>query len=435
MKNSLLLLILLAPFFSSCSTFSKFFASPPPPAPPAYVAPRIYPEKINLSEVKVESINELPTEPLGVYKGSDGNNYLFLNLNYENSGLSVIEAIKAGEILDNNIIVRDNTGKIIGSDVVNFQAFSTVEKKLYQNTQEIVRTKDGFETPVRPQSSKRELEPEVSTSYQSKIYTEKERVPQVIKLNELPQNNSYISINLELVYVEPFIQQICNQNSKTKEPCSFVDEVVRKDVREANKKKLDAIIAEYQKNNDKAAVDKKSPKKFVLTASEIQTFKDKMRSTVIKTGTTIEGEKTKIASSVVDVEKAKLNYREWNLVSIPKYFQINTEVIKPLIGGVNASGNSLTPAPPVNTVGQENAVAPSSTNTVAPNTNTVVPAANVINPSSPLPIEGFSDTVTLKNGIVYRNVKATIKETTVLITAQDGKTMEINKSELVSIKK
>jgi hypothetical protein len=120
--------------------------------------------------VKVESINELPTEPLGVYKGSDGNNYLFLNLNYENSGLSVIEAIKAGEILDNNIIVRDNTGKIIGSDVVNFQAFSTVEKKLYQNTQEIVRTKDGFETPVRPQSSKRELEPEVSTSYQSKIY-------------------------------------------------------------------------------------------------------------------------------------------------------------------------------------------------------------------------------------------------------------------------
>lgn len=110
-------------------------------------------------------------------------------------------------------------------------------------------------------------------------------------------------------------------------------------------------------------------------------------------------------------------------------------MIKPLIGGVNASGNSLTPAPPVNTVGQENAVAPSSTNTVAPNTNTVVPAANVINPSSPLPIEGFSDTVTLKNGIVYRNVKATIKETTVLITAQDGKTMEINKSELVSIKK
>ena len=410
MKNSLLLLILLAPFFSSCSTFSKFFASPPPPAPPAYVAPRIYPEKINLSEVKVESINELPTEPLGVYKGSDGNNYLFLNLNYENSGLSVIEAIKAGEILDNNIIVRDNTGKIIGSDVVNFQAFSTVEKKLYQNTQEIA-------------------------SYQSKIYTEKERVPQVIKLNELPQNNSYISINLELVYVEPFIQQICNQNSKTKEPCSFVDEVVRKDVREANKKKLDAIIAEYQKNNDKAAVDKKSPKKFVLTASEIQTFKDKMRSSVVKTGTTLEGEKTKIASSVVDVEKAKLNYREWNLVSIPKYFQINTEVIKPLIGGVNASGNSLTPAPPVNTVGQENAVAPSSTNTVAPNTNTVVPAANVINPSSPLPIEGFSDTVTLKNGIVYRNVKATIKETTVLITAQDGKTMEINKSELVSIKK
>ena len=56
-----------------------------------------------------------------------------------------------------------------------------------------------------------------------------------------------------------------------------------------------------------------------------------MRSSVVKTGTTLEGEKTKIASSVVDVEKAKLNYREWNLVSIPKYFQINTEVIKPLI--------------------------------------------------------------------------------------------------------
>jgi hypothetical protein len=423
MKNSLLLLILLAPFFSSCSTFSNFFASKPaaPPAP-NYVAPRIYPEKINLSEVKVESINELPTEPIGVYKGSDGNNYLFLNLNYENSGLSVIEAIKAGEILDNNIIVRDQTGKIIGSDVVNFQAFSAVEKKIFKVTQEIVRTRDGFETPVRPQSSKRELEPEISTSYQSKIYTEKERVPQVIKLNELPPNNSYISINLELVYVEPFLQQICNKNGKSTEPCTFVDEVVTKDVREANKKKLDAIVSEYQKVNDKAPAEKKSPKKFVLTPSEIQAFKDKMKTTVSKTGTTLEGEKTKIATSVVDVEKAKLNYREWNLVSAPKFFQINTEVIKPLTGEaptVNTqNGNSITPAPAANTNSPVNA-------------NT--PVENTI--SKPLPIEGFSDTVTLKNGTVYRNVKANIKETTVLITSQDGKTMEINKSELVSIKK
>ncbi len=422
MKNSLLLLILLTPYFSACTTFSNFFASKPPATPaPNYITPRVYPEKINLSEVKVESINELPTEPIGVYKGSDGNNYLFLNLIYENSGLSVIEAIKSGEILDNNIIVRDQTGKIIGSDVVNFQAFSAVEKKTFKVMQEIVRTRDGFETPVRPQSSKRESEPEISTSFQSKIYTEKERVPQVIKLNELPPNNSYISVNLELVYVEPFLQQICNQSNNAKTPCTYVDEVVTKEVREANKKKLDAIVAEYQKANDKQPpAEKKSPKKFILTPSEMQIFKDKMRGTVSKTGTTLEGEKTKIATSVVDIEKAKLNYREWNLVSAPKYFQINTEVIKPMTGDAPASGNSITPAPPANTTG------PASS---------VTPAANTINPSGALPVEGFSDTVTLKNGTIYKNVKATIKETTVLITSQDGKTMEINKSELVSIKK
>lgn len=426
MKNSLLLLILLTPYFSACSTFSNFFASKPPATPaPSYVTPRVYSEKINLSEVRVESINELPNEPIGVYKGSDGNNYLFLNLTYENSGISVIEAIKAGEILDNNIIVRDQTGKIIGSDVINFQAFSAVEKKTFKVTQEIVRTRDGFETPVRPQSSKRESEPEITTSYQSKIYTEKERVPQVIKLNELPPNNSFISVNLELVYVEPFIQQICNQNNAAKTPCTYVDEVVTKEVREANKKKLDAIISEYQKtNNDKLPLsERKSPKKFILSPSEIQVFKDKMRSTVFKTGTTLEGEKTKVATSVVDVEKAKLNYREWNLVSAPKYFQINTEVIKPLTGDASNSVNSITPAPPANTNGPTNInVAPAP---VSP---------NAIN-SGALPIEGYSDTVTLKNGTVYKNVKATIKETTVLITAQDGKTMEIGKSELVSIKK
>lgn len=421
MKKSLFALVLLAPFFSACQTISKFFASaPPPPQPqPAYVAPRIYPEKINLSEVKVEAINEAPNEPLGVYKGSDGNNYLFLNLIYENSGLSVIEAIKNGEILDNMIIVRDQTGKIIGSDVVNFQAFATIEKKLFKNTQEIVRTKDGFETPVRPQSAKRDLEPEISTSYQSKIYTEKEKVPQVIKLNELPANNSYISINLELVYVEPFIQQICDKNGKN--PCTYVDEVVTKEVREANKKKLEAIIAEYQKTpTDKQPAEKRSPKKFILTPAEIQAFKDKMKKNVSKTGVTLEGEKTKVADSVVDVEKAKLNYREWSLVSAPKYFQVNTEVIKPLVGEApSAIPGNITPAP-VNPM-----------NPVTPNNNT----NSITNPSADLPIEGFSDTVTLKNGLIFKNVKATIKESTVLITSQDGKTMEINKSELVSIKK
>lgn len=421
MKNSLFALVLLAPFFSACQTVSNFFSSPPPPAKPqpAYVAPKVYPEKINLSEVKVEAINEAPNEPIGVYKGSDGNNYLFLNLIYEKSGLSVIEAIKNGEILDNMIIVRDQTGKIIGSDVVNFQAFATIEEKVFKNTQEVVRTKDGFETPVRPQSAKRDMNPEVSTSYQSKIYNEKEKVPQVIKLNELPPNNSYITINLELVYVEPFIQQICDKNGKN--PCTYVDDVVTKEVRDANKKKLDAIISEYQKTpTDKQPTEKRSPKKFILTPAEIQAFKDKMKTNVVKTGTTLEGEKTKIATSVVDVDKAKLNYREWSLVSAPKYFQINTEVVKPLVGEApNVNPGSIAPA----------AVNPM--NPLAPNGNN----STVTNPSSDLPVEGFSDTVTLKNGLVFKNVKATIKESTVLITSQDGKTMEINKSELISIKK
>ena len=65
------------------------------------------------------------------------------------------------------------------------------------------------------------------------------------------------------------------------------------------------------------------------------------------------------------LRKAKLNYREWNLVSAPKYFQINTEVIKPLVGETPNSGNSITPAPPANTNGPTNInVAPA---TVAPN--------------------------------------------------------------------
>lgn len=409
MKKSLLTLFLLLPFLSSCSTFSNFFASPPPPAP-KYVAPKVSPEKINLNEIKVESINELPTDPLGVYKGSDGNNYLLVNLSYENSGLSIIEAIKSGKILDNSIVVRDQTGKIIGSDIVNFQAFAATEKKLYKNLQEVVRTGSGFETPVRPESNRPEVKPEVSYSAQSKIYTDKEKVPQVIKLNELPPNNSYVSINLELVYVDPFLQQICNQNSTTKIPCTYEDEIT-KEVREANKKKLDSIIAEFKKTNDKNT-EKKSPKKFLLTTNEIKTFKEKMKKKVVATGVTLEGDKSKVATSVVDIEKAKLNYREWSLVSAPKFFQINTTTIKPLIGE----------APETKTT---------------PESNTVVPVTTPENSvtSSDLPAEGFSDTVTLKNGAIYKNVKTAIKESTVVITSQDGKSMEIKKTELIGIKR
>jgi uncharacterized protein YcfL len=400
MKKSLLFTLFIL-LMVACSS--------PQPIQPRYVVPKSYKEKVNLSEIKLESM-EGTTEPLSIYKGLDGNNYLLMNLLYDQSGISVIEAIKSGEILENKIIVRDNTGKIIGSDAINFQAFTKIENKLYKNAKSSIQTLDGFVTPVRTDATRTltgEV-PEITYTPENIIYKDSDKVPQAIRLTELPPANSYVSILVELTYVQPFLQQVCNFNNKEL-PCSYIEDGVQKEIRTDNERKFKAIKEEEKKSTAAPS------KKFGLTDKEFASYKDKMKRKVNSTGTSIEASKEIIdptdaskdkkerVTSVVDVEKAKLRYREWVLLSEPKFFPINTQNIKTI---VDPSKDA-------------------KTTTTETKTSTTV-----ITEKIPM-VEGFGETVTFKNGQTFKNVKTTEKDGKVIITTQDGKTIEVNKTDLM----
>ena len=75
-------------------------------------------------------------------------------------------------------------------------------------------------------------------------------------------------------------------------PCTYVDEVVTKEVRETNKRNW---ILLYPNTKRLTTISfhflKEKSKEVYFDPSEIQVFKDKMKSTVSKTGTTLEGKK------------------------------------------------------------------------------------------------------------------------------------------------
>ena len=401
-ETSLLKILLFLAIFTACST------------PDRYVSPKVQSEKINLSEISLESTSLNPNDPIPVFKSSDGKNYLLLNLVYNKSGISVIEAIRNGEIQENKIIVRDHTGKIIGSDVINFQGIISKESKNQINSRATIQTLDGLETLITTEQPK--TDSEVKPSFEPIFYNDKDKVPQAIKLNELPSNNSYVSIHVLMTYVQPYLSQVCKRPSeqkyfwsgwfksddkKTNEPCLTTVEEAQKDVKIKTNSKISKLENDILKGSE-------SNKKFALTEKETTDNKKSIKTKVNSSGATIDSEDGKKITSVIDLDKAKVNYREWVLVSEPKYFQLSTD----------AKPNKV-----VTTT--------ETTKTVVETTKTVeVLKPSVTTISNTKTSDPYTDTVITKDNKVFKSVKTYFKDNMVIIETRDGQTFEFNKSDV-----
>lgn len=406
MKKSLLILFTAGLIYDCSSTETKN-NTPSTPNPPRYFAPsKTYTDKVNLSELKLEPILTAPNEPLSVFKGSDGNNYLFFNLIYKDSGLSIVEAIKSGEILENKIIVRDQTGKVIGSEAVNIQDFTQIESKA--NSKLTLKTLDGFQTTIPSQSIFERKESETEYTGNNRFYTALDKdVYQIVKLNELPPNNSYVSVQVFLTYAQTSLQQICSDKSAPKDAkstkevvlgtCKLTEEEIQKRILLENKDRISKIETE-----NKSSKNEKIGKKFYVSNDEYYKYKDEMKKKTVSSGSTLTTADNKKISSVLDVEKAKLNFREWNLFSEPRYFQVNTTNIKTIKAEVDPTAKKTT--------------------------EIIQPKNEIIS------IEGYTETVVLKSGQTIRNVKTETKDNIVIVNTSDGKKLEVNKQDITILK-
>ncbi len=413
MKMSLLILLTVVLLSNCSSPETKTPAQPQKSAEPRFYAPnKAYTDKVNLGEVKLEPITSAPNEPLNVFKGTDGNNYLFFNLNYKDSGLSVVEAIKAGEILDNKIIVRDQTGKVIGSEIVNIQDFTQVESKA--NSKLTLKTLEGFQTTIPAQAIFERKDSETAYTGNNRFYTANDKdVYQIVKLNELPPNSSYISAQVFMTYVQTSLQQVCvdksvqpdTKNSKDAKPvvvsttvCKVQEEEIHKSVLLDNKERISKIETE-----NSSMKNEKIGKKFFVSNDEYFKYKEDMKKKAAASGKTLVTSDKKNVSSVIDVEKAKVNFREWNLYSEPKYFQINTTNVRSLKAETDPTGKKVT-------------------------TEVIQPKNEIIK------IEGYSETVVLKSGQTIRNVRTKTEGNIVKIETPEGKTLEVNTKDVEILK-
>jgi hypothetical protein len=311
--------------------------------------------------------------------------------------------------------VRDHTGKIIGSDVINFQGIISKESKNQTNSRATIQTLDGLETLITTEQPKTDAE--VKPSFEPIFYNDKDKVPQAIKLNELPSNNSYVSIHVLMTYVQPYISQVCKRPSenkyfwsgwfksddkKTNEPCLTAVEESQKDVRVKTNAKILKLENDILKGTE-------ANKKFALTEKETTDNKKSIKNKVNSSGTAIDSEDGKKISSVIDLDKAKVNYREWVLVSEPKYFQLSTD---------------SKPAKVVTTTETTKTVV-ETTKTVEVLKPSVTTITNTTKTSDP-----YTDTVITKDNKVFKSVKTYFKDNMVIIETRDGQTFEFNKSDV-----
>jgi hypothetical protein len=206
------------------------------------------------------------------------------------SGLNIIEEIKKGTILEHLIIVKNSAGETIASQPINFQAFEITPNALGNKS---IQTAE----PRR--------------------YTENETVPQTIELDpkKVPGVGESVSIYLELTYVNPFLDGACAKENKS---CENDKELLFERIAEKNRNQLKRLKESYENGNFE---------KFEgLSSSEVESEKSFIREQVNRLNQSTETFSTKdfkpYTGKSMSYDANKYSYREWNLVSPPRFFKI-----------------------------------------------------------------------------------------------------------------
>ncbi|EMY69024.1 hypothetical protein [Leptospira vanthielii] len=269
-------------------------------------------EQINLNRIKMITKSEavhtdskegkkpLTLEPgVSVEYSENKIPFIQLDLFFEDAGISIIEEIISGTILDHHIIVLNQKGEIIAKQPVNFQAYEILETKT-----EVMRNKvivGESKKPVKVNSTI----PETKTSREAieRQYTDRDTVPQVLEIQEgkVPNLGEYINIYLELTYVNPQLEPNCESYAGN---CNGAKQKFFEDVTGRNRRELDILKNRYVEGEVAQFPN--------LTQTEQLEFKTNIKSK-IENSNGVFGPKHGFT---------KFMFREWNLVSSPRYFRI-----------------------------------------------------------------------------------------------------------------
>ncbi|TGM31891.1 hypothetical protein EHQ92_01240 [Leptospira biflexa] len=269
-------------------------------------------EQINLNRIKMitkqeanpglESNSKKPlTQEPGVNVEYSENKIPFIQLDlfFEDAGISIIEEIIAGTIIDHHIVVLNQKGEIIAKQPVNFQAYEILETKT-----EVMRNKvivGESKKPVKVNSTTPETK--VTREAIERQYSDRDTVPQVLEIfdGKVPSPGEYISIYLELTYVHPYLEPNCESYNGN---CFGAKQKFFEDVTSRNRRELDILRNRYV-NGEIAQFPN-------LTKEEQSEFKTNIK-VKIETTNGMYGPKHSFT---------KFFFREWNLVSSPRFFRI-----------------------------------------------------------------------------------------------------------------
>lgn len=278
-------------------------------------------ELINLNRVVLET-REKSTEGepvVLVRKTREGQNYLLLNLAFQGAGIHIVNAIKNGEILEHRILVRDSTGQIIGSSPINFQAVKVTRTRIQKDEQEVIVTEENTTVPYQDGEESRET---VRRSYALRSFDEDERIPQSIVLSRVPEPGEYISVYVQISFVDPVLRELCN--SVEAGACPRSEKLVFREIRKDNQAVVDEIIERY-KNYEQG------PFRFELKKNA-DYYRDSIKGEIEELNkrnthdrytefVTPGGNPFEEYSNVARTG-SRVFYREWRLVGEPRYFKI-----------------------------------------------------------------------------------------------------------------
>lgn len=289
-----------------------------------------YSEEINLNNIGMRPLGASGSEDsiIEIRKNSKGNPVALLELDYKNSGLNVIQAIKNGKILEHHIVIMDSRGREIGRAPVNFIAFEVEEITSSVQSQKLLFTDSGSEVEY-DRSDRPEPQP-LERKARLKVYEDGANVPQYVELEKAPGSGDVVSIYLELVYIEPFYSELCGSSQKD---CPQVEKIAFRQVRQDNSQTIQKI--EDRVNESLKRTPDGREAEVVSLESDTLVFRLKKPVADYKAG--IQREIKRLNQRPANNEKndpyvnytAKggdyLHYREWKLLTVPRYFQIRNE--------------------------------------------------------------------------------------------------------------
>mgnify|MGYP006996006169 CR=1 FL=1 len=269
---------------------------------------------------RIKLISPAGDQPLEVHFGGKQDlPYLLLNLSFAGSGLNVIEEIKKGHILFHKIVVRDAAGRVLGEEPINFQVIKMTETRLKQSESDVYISPDNQQIKIGDEKHNQEV---VRRSYTIRAYSEDEPVAQVIRLRELPDSNTPISIYVVLHYVQPILLEVCKEFDGTS--CPMAEHYTFRETKEELQKMLQLIKAAYQKQEDLPGFQLKNPpewyrKQMKENISRINELKQEPPGHIRVLN--VSNEESKLYANVGSFG-SRLYYREWKLLSEPTYFRV-----------------------------------------------------------------------------------------------------------------